>query len=367
MKRLIVITIALAMCLCGSAGANVNSPYGINSHVPSSQLLDLIAQSGIGWVRVDMNWFQMEPGKDQYNWGFMDNVINGATARGLSVFATLAYTPGWANGTGNIGDPPTDIGDWSDFVFDTVNRYKSKVKYWGMWNEPNLEQFFTGTAWQYREWILKPGYNAAKAADSGCLVLGPELAHLSGADWPVWMEESMIAGGADHIDIITHHCYKGDNGWDAFEYLDEGAFHWLWDNPPLGDVLKDLGVSHKPVWLTEVGWYTADGDNPDSESDQAKFYHQLLWGVHERANIQKVFPYEAMDDPTAGVPKWGMINSSYVPKPAYYTFQSFIANPTDPGGGPTCGAASVNRTSGDPAMLLLLLAPLLVWGIRRKN
>jgi polysaccharide biosynthesis protein PslG len=187
MKGARILFLAAAVIFGGTAFADVNSPYGINSHVPDNATLDRIAGAGIGWIRVDMNWFQMEPGRDSYNWGFMDTVVNQARARGLEVFATLAYTPAWANGTGNIADPPLDTADWYDFVFDTVSRYKSKVKYWGMWNEPNLDSFFTGSGWQYREWILKPGSQAAKAADPACFVLGPDLAHLNSADYPSWM------------------------------------------------------------------------------------------------------------------------------------------------------------------------------------
>lgn len=356
MKSSLLLLVFLAVVGWGSALADVNSPYGINSHVPDTSTLNMIQGAGIGWIRVDMNWFQMEPGRDSYNWGFMDSVVNNARARGLEIFATLAYSPAWANGTGNIADPPLDTADWYDFVYDTVRRYRNSVKYWGMWNEPNLESFFTGNGWQYREWILKPGSQAAKAADPGCFVLAPDLAHLSSSDWPDWMEEAMIAGGADHIDIITHHCYKGDTGDDIFKYLDKGSFHWPWDPPPLMDVLNDLGVDHMPVWLTEVGFHTDDV----SEADQAKYYHQLLWGVLQRGYLHKVFPYEIRDDPNPDVPPWGIIRSDYTPKQAYYTYRDFIIEPTEPEHEVTpCGTVPVTasaRGGAYPVLLLVVIA-----------
>ena len=353
MKKLIVLAVSLVLAGGGLALADVSSPYGINSHVPDTSTLDMIAGAGLGWIRVDMNWFQLEPGRDSYNWGFMDSTVNNARARGLEIFATLAYTPGWASGTGDIADPPLDTADWFDFVYDTVNRYRGSVKYWGMWNEPNLEQFFTGNGWQYREWILKPGYQAAKAADPSCYVLGPELAHLSSTDWPHWMEEAIKAGGADHIDIITHHCYKGDSGDDIFHYLDGDAFYWGWDPPPLMKVLDDLGVGHKPVWLTEVGWHTDEA----SEGDQALYYHQLLWGVLQRGYIQKVFPYEIRDDPSAGVPPWGIIRPDYSPKQAYFTYRDFIAGPTEPDEHDPiwCGYGLASPAGGGANLIVFLL------------
>jgi len=371
-----ILAVSVALMCAGVVWGDVNSPYGINAHVPDSQTLDLIAQAGIGWIRIDMNWFQLEPSKDHYNWGFMDSVVNNARARGLEIFATLAYTPGWASGTDNIADPPQNTADWYDFVYDAVSRYSGKVKYWGMWNEPNLENFFTGNGWQYREWILKVGAQAAKDADPSCLVLAPELAHLSSSDWPGFMDEVMKAGGADYIDIITHHCYKGTTGEDVFDYLDAGAFHWPWDPPPLMDVLKDLGVDDKPVWLTEVGWHTSgkaaldpsltEGKDSVSESDQALYYHQLLWGVHERGYLEKVFPYEIKDDPNPDVPNWGIVKADYTPKEAYYTYRDFIANPTEPGGGGGCGAAA-HESATDLSLLLLLPAFAVVFASRRRR
>jgi len=355
----------MALTCGGVAFADVTSPYGINSHIPDTQTLDMIAGAGIDWIRIDMNWFQLEPSRDNYNWGFMDSMVNNARARGLEIFATLAYTPGWASGTGDIADPPLDIADWYDFVYDAVHRYRGSIQYWGMWNEPNLEDFFTGNGWQYREWILKPGSQAAKDADPGCFVLGPELAHLSSSDWPNWMDEAMKAGGADYIDIISHHCYKGDSGDDIFHYLDRDAFFWPWDPPPLMKVLDDLGVADRPVWLTEVGWPTDE----ISEGDQALYYHQLLWGVLERDYIHKVFPYEIRDDPNPEVPDWGIIRSDYTPKQAYFTYRDFITDPTEPAHDPVwCGYGLASPGSGFADLGLLLFG--LVWIrlalIRRK-
>jgi len=363
MKRAVILIVSCFLCLAGLAVADVNSPYGINSHVPDNRLLDLIAQAGIGWIRVDMNWFTLEPNKNQYNFGYMDSVVNNARARGLEIFATLAYTPGWANGTGNTADPPTDPNDWYNFVYNTVHHYRGQIKYWGMWNEPNLTGFFTGVAWQYREWILKPGAQAAKAADPSCFVLGPELSHLSSGDWPGWLEEIMKAGGSDYIDIITHHCYKGNTGDDTFNYLDKGAFHWPWDDPPLMDVLDSIGVGDKPVWLTEVGWATDD----ISESDQALYYQQLLWGMLQRDYLKKVFPYTIIDCPDQQLePPFGILKSDYTPKQAYSKYRDFIANPTEPPSS-GCNMAAGADAKSNAGMLALLSVPLFIWGMRRRK
>ena len=107
-KYSIVLFAAILFCispLVDVARADVSSPYGINTHLPSAALLDKVAQTGIDWIRVDFNWFLMEPSNDDFNWGQTGQMVNDARARDLEVFATLAYTPGWASGTSNITDP----------------------------------------------------------------------------------------------------------------------------------------------------------------------------------------------------------------------------------------------------------------------
>ena len=350
--------------LVAPAGADVTSPYGINTHMPATSVLDKVAQAGIGWVRVDFNWWVMEPSDNNFNWGHTDQVVNDARARGLEVFPTLAYTPGWASGTGNIADPPLDTAWWYDFVYKTVSRYKDRVKYWGMWNEPNLEHFFTGSGWQYREWILKVGHDAATAADTNCYVLGPELAHLKSGEWWDWFEEVTKVGGSDCIDIVTHHVYK-DSAKEAFKVLENGYWFKQIHTPALLKVLDDVGLDDRPLWLTETGWDTPKKLRDEvSEVDQAFEYQNFCWLMLQRDWMDKVFFYEVKDDPTAGIPGWGILRSDNSEKLAYGAYRDFIANPQEPVD-PTPGCSMAASGSPSPFSLLgplcLILPALILW------
>jgi Beta-galactosidase len=122
----------LANVAVGSApAADPALPYGINAHLPSSALLERVAEAGIAWIRVDFNWFMIEPDRGVYDWTTTDAVISAARARGINVYATLAYSPEWANGGQNVNAPPTDSGDWYGFVYTTVSRYRDSVQHWG--------------------------------------------------------------------------------------------------------------------------------------------------------------------------------------------------------------------------------------------
>ena len=306
--------VILAHAAAGSAwAASPALPYGINTHLPSSALLDLVAAAGIAWIRVDFNWFMIEPARGVYDWTTTDAVVTAARARGLHIYATLAYTPEWANGGQERNVPPTDAGDWYAFVYTTVNRYRGQVQHWGMWNEPNLAHFFAGSLKQYIDEILRVGAQAVRAADPGGAVLGPELAQEG--DWWRWLY-TVLDQAAETVDIVTQHSYQ-DTGNDVLRRLGGPVAPRNW--PTVRDVMRATGTAGKPLWLTETGWNTAQV----SEDAQAVFYAQILEGINASDWLDKVFFYALVDE--VGSPdRWGILHSDLKPKPAYDTYQCFL-------------------------------------------
>src|SRR5262245_10962307 len=296
--------------------AGEESPYGINAHLPRTAELNLVAQAGIGWIRVDFNWYLMQPTRDSFDWTLTDQIVDQAVARGLSVFATLAYTPGWANGGAGTNVPPTNSGDWYAFVFATVSRYRDRVQHWGMWNEPNLVQFYTGGVQSYIRDVLTVGSKAAKAADPGCLVLGPELAQLGSGQWRRWFR-TILKKAASRIDIVTHHMYD-DTGDEVLRSLGVGGGPLSNLNTPLG-IKAQTPAADKPFWLTETGWRT----DVVTETQQADYYVQVLDGVLAGQGIDKVFFYDLSDDPRFPE-EWGILTSTFAPKETWYRYEDYI-------------------------------------------
>jgi hypothetical protein len=256
----------------------------------------------------------MEPTRGVYDWTLTDAVVRDARARGLNVYATLAYAPAWANGDQAPNTPPLDPQDWYAFVYTTVSRYRGSVRHWGMWNEPNFTHFFRGSADQYIGTILRVGAQAVRDADPSSYVLGPELAQEG--DWWVWLY-TVLDEAAEAIDIVTQHSYQ-DNGQDVLLRL-AGAEE-PWHRPTVRDVMQWTGTSGKELWLTETGWNTARV----SEEEQAAYYKQVLDGVEEYDWLGKVFFYQLVDEP--GSPdQWGMLRVDLSPKAAYATYQRHIA------------------------------------------
>jgi len=359
---------------------NECSFYGINTHIPSAQNQDKIKAAGFDWIRLDFNWFQIEPSNNDWHWGHLDPAVDKAHALGLNMFATLSYTPQWAAADQNCvpgagGDdgcnphPFANPAEWEEFVAMTVSRYQGKIKHWGMWNEPNLGGFYSGTPDQYVYDILIPGANAAKGADGGAIICGPELAGSRSGDdwhgddgtcafggciyngWELSLAEVLDKGGT-HIDIITHHFYKGTAEKLAQTILD-GTFDFVQVNHSLKEVIDQHGQGQQ-VWLTEWGWDTHayggyQGGGEDSPAHQAehmvrfyKYRNQIVAGMYPESDndpwpqFDKLFLYDYHDD-VVGDKLWsfGILDVNGNPKPAYSALQDyFLSHPPDCDGPP---------------------------------
>jgi hypothetical protein len=204
--------------------------------------------------------------------------------------------------------------DWYAFVYTTVSRYRGSVQHWGMWNEPNRKNFFSGSPAQYIDTILRVGAQAVREADPNGYVLGPELAQEG--DWWLWLN-TVLDRAAEAIDIVTQHSYQ-DIGDDVLQRL--GGPVEPWNRPTVRDVMRWTGTDAKVLWLTETGWSTAGM----SEEAQAASYKQVLGGVEAYDWLNKVFFYGLVDDP-ASASKYGMLHSDLTPKPAYEAYQRHIA------------------------------------------
>jgi len=363
-------------------GATEECPFGVNAHQASNAALDKVAAAGIGWVRFDMNWLQFEPSKGNYNWKEADRFIDHAHGLGLHTFVTVAYSPSWAvQQPCNDADanpvnicrnrPPLKGSDWTDFVTAAVNRYKAKVTHWGMWNEPNLIQFFNGTRPQYVDLLLKPGSDAVHAACPNCKVLGPELANLRGANWDSkngtcignecifngwnYSLPKVLEAAGSYIDIVTHHKYK-DPALTLWQQLVDGETQVIKVINGLKEI-TDQYTPGKDVWLTEFGWEAepyGKHSNAYAATQLTEFY-QGLDAIHKGSvpgainqpwpQLKKLFWYDLHDDPNGY--SWGLMEADLKTKPQYDAYKAVIQmlGPCDGGSGGSGGSGSSTSSS----------------------
>lgn len=306
-------------------GIGLASPFGINAHIPSDTVLDALAQAGIDWVRIDFLWPLVQPTQGDWDWTTYDHVVEAARQRGLEIYATLAYSPEWATaGTPGPGIP-RDFRDWARFCYRAAHRYRGQVAAWGLWNEPNLSRFWDGTREQYIGLVLLPGAAAIHAADRHALVCAPDTAHLHSAHWDRWLSDVIEAAG-EELDVVTHHVYPpGASHRPVTSALERDAAN-PWDDPSVKKILQQAGWFGRPFWLTETGL----ASNRYGTNDQAGFFHNLLQDWFRPGTdlnwMDRIFFYEAADDPSGDA--YGILGPApdYAPKPAYSTYSWFISN-----------------------------------------
>ena len=166
------------------------------------------------------------------------------------------FEPIFADGT-DIPGPGKAINQansWANFVSTTVQRYKPDgdlaqdqgwasdvgVRYWEIWNEPDLTQFWSGTVEEYYR-LLEVAYQTIKSTDSEAAVI---LGALAFFEKPNWLSGLLVQTGSDpakgYFDVFSFHYY-----WSIY-----GMEHWLWRTR---NTLNANGLSHVPIWITESG------------------------------------------------------------------------------------------------------------------
>jgi hypothetical protein len=225
---------------------------GVNGLGPA----ETIHQLGVGWVRADFTWNNMEPQKGKWDFHY-DGLVQQAHGLGLEVLPVLDYTASWAVlPGGNQYSGPQNVADWEDYVEHVVAHYSQapyNLRYFQVWNEPTVKAgFFKGSTDEYIDRIYLP---AAQI-------------------------------------IRKHHCYVVFGGWpgsNGLQELDEVLnYHNAWQYTDIVDVhyyglgawehLYDTWVANgkcKGVWQSEIGWTDHDNFLPNT------YLHVLYWALQK--------------------------------------------------------------------------------------
>ncbi len=72
----------------------------LNAHIPTNPMLrDIGEKLGMQWIRIDFDWFRMEPRQGVFRWEDTDRVVDQAFKLNIEPLATLSFTPPWAHPT----------------------------------------------------------------------------------------------------------------------------------------------------------------------------------------------------------------------------------------------------------------------------
>ena len=295
---------AIALSAVASSAFAQDLHYGMNTRALTAPMADKMTELGAGVVRLAFGWDVIEPNcKGCYAWERTDAWRDEAKRTHRAIFASLAYAPAWANGGQPYRYPPLNYQDWYDFVFATASRYRDDIVLWGVWNEPNLDEYLQGADPRVYRSLVITARAAILAANPRATVLGPDVSWHGVKDG--WFAAVMNDFG-DLFDIVT--------------------IHWYADGPELAVMMDQLV---RPVSLGRNVWMTEVGMKPCAsffgEAGQASLYQRVLSAFQQRRSWWTgVIFYDLYELPSGRDCGTAITRADWSNRPAFQLYQAFI-------------------------------------------
>jgi hypothetical protein len=293
--------------------------------------LDLIREAGARWVRIDINWAQIQAGgPTSYDWGPIDRVVRAATARELKVLGLIVYTPEWARAPGADASYGPDPATYAAFANQAVEHYAAMgVHHYEIWNEPNIARFWQPSpdpvAYTH---LLKAAYLAIKQADPRATVLtaGTAPSYTDGTNYsPVdFLRGIYDNGGGGFFDAVAHHPYTLP-AFPGEAHSWSGWYQMYGTSPSLRSVMTGNGDGGKQIWATEFGAPTNGPSGSYVSADtQAKMIQRAysLWRDYEWGG--PLFTYQHRDFGTSATSPenfYGLVRNDYSKKPSFRAYR----------------------------------------------
>lgn len=280
--------------------------------------------------------------KVEYNFTYLDMVMDSYRKVGLKPFLELGFMPGkLASGTQTIfywkgnTTPPKDYDKWCDMVQallrHLMSRYgREEVLTWPIevWNEPNLPGFWEKADMEEYFKLFKRSFLAIKEVDPALRVGGPAIC---GVMDELWISKFMDFCRAEKlaVDFVTRHHYtsefpKHQGHYGYIKLMDpEAGFANLQTTRDIIDSYPEYkGLE---IHITEFNTsYIPNAPIHDTNENAAFLAHQLS----RLGDVNESYSYWTFGDifEEQGVPYtpfhggFGLVANGCIPKPTFWTF-----------------------------------------------
>jgi hypothetical protein len=354
------------VCLCSLVAplaADAGTPakdvrFGVMTHFAHGwdpELIAAVARSGIGTVRDEVYWRDVEPEKGVFAFSaHYDRTMSRLGGEEIEPLVVLSFENDAYDG-GNTPYSDEAMAGFARYGGEVLRHYGGQVKAVEVWNEYN-GSFVRGLpegdrAATYLR-MLRAAYQEVKRLRPDVLVVGGATA---GVPLPYW--EKLLAGGAlECMDVLSVHPYRYDAEPEGLE-TDVAELHAL--------VARYNQGKTRPIWVTEIGWNTqaakAEGDLVIDDLVQAQFLvraYALLFS----AGVERVYWYLFRDynDALMGLVRGDPLAT---PKPAFAAMATMTEqlrgaafagrDPASPG----IHALRFRRASGEMVRVMWSLTP----------
>lgn len=279
-------------------------------------------------------------GKPIYNFQYIDALYDSILNIGMKPFVELAFMPDKLKSNdktifwwkGNIS-PPKDYDKWQKLIQALVQHWterygEAEVKQWyfEIWNEPNLDFFFSGTQAEYFK-LYEYSAKAIKSVSPKYRVGGPATAGRA------WISETIDFASKNKVplDFITTHDY-GVNGLGFDEDGNQKLFLVTDPNAIIGGVkevnkqIKSSVRPNLPLHYTEWSSSYSPRDPVHDSYLSAPYILSKLKGSSGFADSMSYWTFTDIFEENGTVPSpfhggFGMLNFQGLRKPSFYAYQ----------------------------------------------
>ncbi|OHD27696.1 MAG: hypothetical protein A2086_12135 [Spirochaetes bacterium GWD1_27_9] len=247
-------------------------------------------------------WSDLEKQKSKWDFSKLDKIVEYAEKNNIEILMTLGQTPGWASTKKNVfypygrkdilTSPPQNIEDWKNYITILGQRYKGKIKYWEVWNEPDSLFFYSGTIKELVN-LTKEANVILKKIDVENKIVSPSVTGWIFYGFALGWLDLYLEGVKDYIDIIGFHYY-------TFEICQpETLIEYL---SLLKNILKKYKISDKPFWNTEGSFFFSNKENVDQKKAISFMVRNYL--IQKSFGVDRFYWYALDNEPYIG----GMIS-----------------------------------------------------------
>jgi hypothetical protein len=318
-------------------------------------VLDLAQSANAGIIRTNVYWSRIAPTRPAqpsnpfdpaYRFDDLDELVRNAQLRGIEIMLTIWGTPAWANGGLGQNRAPTSYASLTAFAEALAARYSGRypgfpfVRYYTVWNEPNLEQFLAPTfdahgkplsPFVYAR-IYRAAYAGIKAGNPRALV-GIGETSPRGRDRPTprpgQLQNTLSPGRFAQLLSTVRPALKFD-AWAQHPYSELGRSPLQkvrFPNVNLGqlptferDLERWFHRRFIRIWITEYGFETKPAEPKGvTLAQQAAYVRQSLAIVRRDPHVELYIWFIFRDDPTS---TWqsGLLDYDGTRKPAFSVF-----------------------------------------------
>lgn len=330
------------------------------------QRLDFFASTGVKVTRVDVLWAQVAPTRPAdprnpndpaYDWARYDQIFRGLAARGIVPIVDFYQTPPWASASKklNAAPPPAQAGmfagaiarRYSGTFLDSVGQPLPRVRRIEIWNEPNIDQYWSPqcrrgpkggyvpvAARRYAA-LASAAAREIRAAQPDAIVVGGVAGPAGGTNDRSGARPKACPTGSESVSAMTIISQLRANrvrldAWSQHLYPigspREAYFFPSWNSLPTLFTELDKLQRGLPVYVTETGYHTSYNRFHRyfvSETQQADWLEQTFQQANRYPRVEVAMWFNLQDNPY-----WtgGLYHNDLTPKPALQRYQALAAS-----------------------------------------